>query len=229
MKIRCITVGEHNHSLNWLEWNIRQVPYLHQVGRCANVAQAEQMLQFQTFDLAIHDTLMPNSEEFKFTARHFPRPLVVFITTCKDQAIKAFDARALDYLLKPVTFERFLQTMEKALLFCSHPPDYEPEYIFIYIEYKLVKVVLADILYIEARRDYVRIHLRSDARPLVTRTTLKGIQDLLPARQFVRIHRSFIVSVSAISVIKKEWLTLKGVAGDLPISDGFKDNIKRRT
>lgn len=233
MKIRCITIGEYTNSLNWVEWNIRQVPYMHQVGRYANVTAAEQALQSQAIDLAILDIQLPNSEGLRFTAQHFPGPLVIFVTTCKDYAVEAFEAGALDYLLKPVTFERFLQAMNKAFLFCCrrHPVDLsdrkEPGsgYIFVYIEYKLVKIILADILYIEARKDYVRIHLRSDARPLVTRSTLKGIQDLLPAHQFVRIHRSFIVSVSDISVIKKEWLTLKGVAGDLPISDGFKDNI----
>jgi two-component system, LytTR family, response regulator len=230
-----MAVDDEKFALDFLEDNIKRVPYLHLMAKCKNAFEAGHILQSEQIDLIILDIQMPGLDGLEFVKRQFPRPLIIFITAYENYAVEAFNVEAIDYLVKPVAFERFLQATNKALLFFSYNQSLihnnllnsDPEFIFINVEYNLVRVVLSDVLYIEGLKDYIRIHLCSSKRALLTRVTLKGMQELLPERKFLRIHRSFIVAMSAIAVIKKDSVLLVERNIELPISEGYKDSINR--
>ncbi|MEP6750000.1 MAG: response regulator transcription factor [Bacteroidota bacterium] len=235
MKLRCIAIDDENLALEFLADNINRVSYLELVAKCRNAFEAGHILKKEKIDLIILDIQMPGLNGLQFIERQFPRPLVIFVTAYDHHALEAFNVDAIDYLVKPVSFDRFLQATNKALLFSSYNQSVainktlvpEPEFIFINVEYNLVKVVLADILYIEGVKDYIRVNLRSGKWPLLTRITMKGIQELLPEKRFLRIHRSYIVSLTAIYIIKKDTILLTGTDIELPVSDGYKNNVQK--
>ncbi|MBC8033525.1 MAG: DNA-binding response regulator [Chitinophagaceae bacterium] len=231
MKLRCIAIDDEKLALDLLEDNINRVPYLQLVAKCRNAFEAAPVLASEKIDLIILDIQMPGLNGLQFIERQLPRPIVIFVTAYDNYAIDAFNVDAIDYLVKPVTFERFLQATNKALLYSSYNlsnasfPAADPEFIFINVEYNLVKVVISDVVYIEGMKDYIRIHLHSNARPLLTRISMKSIQELLPFTKFVRIHRSYIVSIAAISIIRKDSLILQPSHLELPVSSGYKNDI----
>ncbi|MGC4035438.1 MAG: LytTR family transcriptional regulator DNA-binding domain-containing protein [Chitinophagaceae bacterium] len=134
------------------------------------------------------------------------------------------------YLVKPVAFERFLQATNKALLFSSyrsslHSKPNSPESIFINVDYALVKISLSEIMYVEGMKDYIRIHCLPPRKPVITKVTMKGMQEILPGDRFMRIHRSFIVSTASIQVIKKDSIILTGDQTELPVSDTYRPSV----
>jgi len=225
MKLNCIAVDDEKYALELLADNINRVPYLNLVARCKNATEAAAAISNNKVQLIFIDIQMPGVNGLQFIETMSPRPLVIFITAFDNYALKAFSVDAIDYLVKPVSFERFLQATNKALSFSSYqvqPVVVEPEFIFINVEYNLVKLVLSDILYMEGVKDYIKIHFTDPKKTLLTRNTMKGIMEILPATQFVRIHRSYIVSLKSISVIRKDSILLLDHQTALPISDSHR-------
>lgn len=233
--LRCVAVDDETFARELLADNIRQIPFLELVAVCSNAMEVMEVLHRQPVDLLFIDIQMPGISGLQFVRNARPAPMIVFVTAYEHYAVDAFAVDAVDYLLKPVTFERFLQSANKALLHAGsrHTPKPalapEPEYIFIHAEYNLVKVVLAQINYIEGFKDYIKIHLSQSDRPLITKSTMKAMEELLPAGRFVRVHRSYIVSLSAIHLIKKDSIRLLGGNTELPIGENYKEKITALT
>lgn len=223
MKIKCIAIDDEKFALELLADNINRVPYLQLIATCKNTSEAMVIMQTTEVDLIFIDIQMPGTNGLQFIEKMIRKPLVIFVTAYDHYALKAFNADAIDYLVKPVSFERFLQATNKALAFANvQQPQIalqEPAFIFIHVEYNLVKVVLSDIIYIEGLKDYVKIHLQTPRKTLLTRNTMKGILEILPASQFIRIHRSYIVSFASISMIKKDTILLSDQQTSLPLSE----------
>jgi DNA-binding LytR/AlgR family response regulator len=138
----------------------------------------------------------------------------------------------VDYLLKPVSFERFMKACNKAhdrFLRQSQMPapagDPQPDHFFVNVEYTLVKVLIADILYIEGLKDYIKIHVASSKKPVITRMSMKAIEEKLPPAQFVRTHKSFIIAASRITAIKRDLVCLGEL--ELPLSEFYKGNLDK--
>jgi two-component system, LytTR family, response regulator len=235
--MRCIAVDDEPLALDLLEDNISQVPYLEFVGRCRNAFEAIELIQKEkaenrTIDLIFLDIQMPGITGVQFLKSMVTNPMVIFITAYDQFALEGFDLNVIDYLLKPVSFERFLKACNKAnelqqLKLNSQSPKINiEEHFFVNAEYSLVKIKYSDILYIEGLKDYVKIYISSQTRPIITRMTMKSIEEKFSSLPFMRIHKSYIVSLNKIESIRN----LKISIGThlIPVSEQFSDELLRR-
>ena len=161
------------------------------------------------------------------------KPLIVFTTAFDQFAIEGYKVNAIDYLLKPFNYEEFLRAASKARTLRSSktetvqkPTGETADYIFLKVEYQLVKVMLADIRYIEGLKDYVKVHLESKEHPILSLSSLKSMEEKLPEKQFMRIHRSYIVNLQKIDSITKTYLQIG--KEQLTISENYRDVFHAR-
>ena len=235
--MRCIAVDDEPLALDLLEDNISQVPYLEFVGRCRNAFEAIELIQKEKaenreIDLIFLDIQMPGITGVQFLKSMISNPMVIFITAYDQYAIEGFDLNVVDYLLKPVSFERFLKACNKAnelqqLKINSLSPKINiEEHFFVNAEYSLVKIKYADILYIEGLKDYVKIYISTQSRPIITRMTMKSIEEKFSSLPFMRIHKSYIVSLNKIESIRNLKITIGTHL--IPVSEQFSDELLRR-
>ena len=154
--------------------------------------------------------------------------MIIFVSAYKEHALEGFNLDAVDYLLKPVSFERFLKACNRAQelfnLQQKHlSKDEHPGYFFVYVEYNQVKVTIADILYIEGMKDYVKIFTSASARPVITKMSLKSLEEKLAAHRFLRIHKSYIVSADKVTAVKRDLICIGNT--ELPLSETYRPNI----
>jgi DNA-binding LytR/AlgR family response regulator len=226
--IRCLAVDDEMLALDLLEDNIRMVPSLELVKRCKNAFEALEIMQKEPIDLIFLDIQMPGLTGLQFLQSLTIQPMVILITAYEKFALDGFNQNVLDYLVKPVSFERFLKAANKAIALHalkskSLTSEAEPDYLFVNSEYNLVKIVLADITHVEGLKDYIKIHLSSVPKPVITRLSLKSIEERLSAKKFIRVHKSFIVSVDKINSIRNNRIKL--VNAEVPISEFYRDNL----
>jgi DNA-binding LytR/AlgR family response regulator len=230
--MRCIAVDDEKLALDLLADNIRQVPYLALVKRCKNAREAAEVLQAEKIDLAFLDVQMPGLNGLQFVQTLIEPPMIILVTAYEQYALEGFNLDVVDYLVKPVALERFIKACNKAkalfdLKQAKNTPIKEnaPDHFFVNVEYGLVKIVLDDILYIEGLKDYIKIHLASATHPVITRMTLKAMEEKLPTGQFIRTHKSYIVSIPKVTSIKRDLLYIG--AKEIPVSESYKESIAR--
>ena len=228
--LRCLAIDDEPLALELLEDNIRQVPYLKLEGTCSNAFEALKFLQEQTVDLIFLDIQMPGLTGLQFIQSLTNRPMIILITAYEKFALEGFNLDVVDYLVKPVPLDRFIKACNKAWeLFnlrskkAENPSSSEPEFFFVNVEYSLVKVEFTDIQWIEGLKDYIRIYLKSSSKPIITRMSMKAIEEELPSSKFIRVHKSFIVSVSAITSVRKNSIFIG--AEEIPVGENYKDSV----
>jgi two-component system, LytTR family, response regulator len=235
--MRCIAVDDEPLALDLLEDNIRQIPYLEFVGRCRNAFEAMELMQTEkaenrSIDLIFLDIQMPGITGVQFLKSMVSNPMVIFITAYEQYALEGFELNIVDYLLKPVSFERFLKATNKAhelfqLKTITVPAKINlEEHFFVNAEYSLVKIRYADILYIEGLKDYIKIYLSTQSRPVITRMTMKSIEEKFATMPFMRIHKSYIVSLNKIESIRNLKITIGTHL--IPVSEQFSEDLMRR-
>jgi DNA-binding LytR/AlgR family response regulator len=232
--LRCIAVDDEPLALELLEDNISKVPYLNLVATCSNAMEAMKLLQEQTVDLIFLDIQMPGLTGLQFIQSLSNRPMIILITAYEKFALEGFNLDVVDYLVKPVSLDRFVKACNKAFeLFQlknrskENNSEAAPDYFFVNVEYSLLKVVRSDIKYIEGLKDYIKIHLNSSAKPVVTRMSMKAMEEQLPAGQFIRIHKSYIVSVAFITSVRKSSVMIGNE--ELPVSETYQDTLMKLT
>lgn len=229
--MNCLAIDDEKLVLDLLEDNIRQVPYLNLVKACRNAMEATAVLQSTPVDLLFLDIQMPGLSGLQFL-NSLPNPPMTILVTAYDQyAMEGYNLDVVDYLLKPVSFERFLKACNKAherfQLKQQQQPGMSPapDHFFVNVEYTLVKVSLADILYVEGLKDYIKIHVASSKKPVITRMSMKAIEEKLPADKYVRTHKSFIIAAGRITSIKRDLVCLGEL--ELPLSEFYKGNLEK--
>jgi DNA-binding LytR/AlgR family response regulator len=225
--IRTLLVDDEYLALNLLEAYAQQVPDLALVGKEKLPMKALERLQNEPIDLLFLDIQMPILSGNNLIKTLSNPPLVVFTTAYSEYAIEAFELNVVDYLLKPFPFERFLQAVQKArqLLNARQAPvaaAAAPSFLSLKVDGKLVKVALDDILYIEGLKEYVRFVCTGN-RKYVTLESLRNLEEQLPAQQFSRVHKSYIVAHSKVSALDGNMLEVGTVK--IPISRGKRDEI----
>lgn len=228
--MNCIAVDDEKLVLDLLVDNIQRVPFLHLVKRCKNAMEAAEALQNETVNLIFLDIQMPGLSGLQFLESLSRPPMVIFVTAYKEYALEGFNVQAVDYLLKPVSFERFLKACNKAhdlfnLQNSSTQKDPVADYFFVYVEYNQVKIMISDILYIEGMKDYVKIFLDNVSRPVMTRMSLKSLEEKLTGHQFVRVHRSYILSAKKITAIKRDLVCIGAI--ELPLSETYRPDLEK--
>ena len=232
--MRCIAVDDEKLVLDLLVDNIQQVPYLQLVKACKNAMEATAVLQKEKVDLIFLDIQMPRLSGLQFIQTLQQPPMVILVTAYEQYALEGYNLNVVDYLLKPVSFERFLKACNKAKeLFdlknentVTQKADL-PDHIFVNVEYTLVKILFSDILFVEGYKDYIKIHLASSMKPVLTKMSLKAMEEKLPADKFIRIHKSYIVAANKITVIKRDLIYIG--SNEIPVSDFYKENLARIT
>ncbi|GHB61576.1 DNA-binding response regulator [Persicitalea jodogahamensis] len=185
-------------------------------------------LQENKVDALFLDINMPDLTGLELASQLVEPPMVIFTTAHKKFALEGFELNALDYLLKPIDLERFRRTVQKIKEYHQfRNPDSEakPTSLYVRSEYRLVRVALGDIVYIEGLSDYIKIHLKSSPHPLLTLMTLKGILDELPESVFRRIHRSYIVAIDQVQSIQNRKVQMSNGI-ELPISQSYGDFVE---
>jgi DNA-binding LytR/AlgR family response regulator len=229
MKLSCIAIDDESLALELLEDNIRQVPYLELVAGFNRPMEAMEYLQQHEIDLVFIDIQMPGITGLQFIQSLPQKPMYILVTAYEKFALEGYNLNVVDYLLKPVAMDRFVKACNKAMdLFRlkasgSKMQADEPKYFFVNADYKLIKVEFTDIIWIEALKDYLKIHLHSNKNPLVTRMSMKSIEDQLPQSQFIRIHKSYIISKSAITAVKKTSVFIGEL--ELPVGELYRDAV----
>ena len=178
-------------------------------------------------DLLFLDIKMPSMSGIQLHEQLPQETMVIFTTAHSDYAVEGFNLKAIDYLMKPFTPDRFMQAVNKAFdyhSFLREKDNASAQYLFIRADYSLIKISIADILYIEGLDDYLKIHLPG-RKPVVARMTMKAMLEKLPPKEFVRVHRSFIIPMSKIESIRNKVISLAGI--EIPIGTSFEDNFQK--
>ena len=242
--VSCIAVDDEPLALALLCTFIEQTPFLKLVGRYGSGVEALQGLHQLTekVDVAFLDIQMQELtglEMARVLGQQATPPRIVFTTAFPQFALEGYKVDALDYLVKPFNYEEFLRAANKARAYAelAHasaqvstpaPPEATPpeeDYLFLKVEYQLVRVALSDILYIEGLKDYVKVHLKSAPRPLLSLMSLRAMEEKLPARRFLRIHRSFIVALDKIEAVRR--LTVQIGTETIPVGEQYKEAFQQ--
>ena len=229
--IRCIAIDDEPLALELLADNISKVPYLRLIAACDNAMEAMKIMEEQPIDLIFLDIQMPGLTGLQFIQSMTVKPMIILITAYEKYALQGFDLNVTDYLVKPVSLDRFVNACNKAkelfVLRTQPRPANDAGFFFVNVDYSLVKIITADIVYIEGLKDYIKIHLKSSQRPIVTRMPMKTIEEQLPADAFIRIHKSYIVSIAYITAVRKSSVFIDTL--ELPVSENYRDTITALT
>jgi two-component system response regulator LytT len=243
MIINCIAVDDEPLALGLVCSFIEQTSFLNLVGRYASAVEALRAIHSQKVDIVFLDIQMPDLNGIELARvldnSKTNKPRIIFTTAYNQFALEGYRVDALDYLLKPFNYEEFLHAAHKALAYAelvekSATPTViqqvgaaaveeriEDEYLFLKVEYQLVRIALSDILYIEGLKDYVKVWLQSAEKPILSLTSLKSLEEKLPSKKFMRVHRSFIVSLDKINSITRNALQIGKV--NITVGDQYKE------
>lgn len=232
MKMNCIAVDDEPLALKLLEDNISKVAYLNLVASCANSFEAIKALEENAVDLIFIDIQMPGLTGLQFISTLENKPLVIFITAYKQYALESYDLSVVDYLVKPVAMDRFIKACNRAkeLHELKSAKDQTAsintkDFFFLNADYSQVKIMFNDIIWIEGVRDYIKIYLKSSNKPLLMRSSLKAIEPEIPSPKFLRIHKSYIVSVEGITSIRKNSVFIKDM--ELPVGETYREAVEK--
>ncbi len=237
--MKVIIVDDEPLALDVMETYVSRMPNLELVARCNNAFEANEALKNNEIDLMFLDIQMPQLTGIDFLKTLKTPPMVIFTTAYQQYAVEGFELNALDYLLKPISMDRFMKAVNKASeqYALHHKEDKtaaptegahaeeKPDYIFVKADKKLQRVKFSEILYIEGLKDYVII--RTETGRIISLQTMKSLEDKLPVAQFVRVHRSFIVGMDKIHAIVGNMVEVieKGLPKHLPIGKNYRDEL----
>ena len=225
-KIKCIITDDEPFARKGLQGYVGQIDFLDLKGVCENAVELNSLLKKEPVDLLFLDIEMPYMTGIDFL-RHFPgAPKVIFTTAYEKYALQGFELEVLDYLLKPIPFERFLRAANKAFDYFrgQQSPDVAQDHIFVKADSKLEKIPFADILFAEALENYVAIYL--PGKKIITHLTLKMLQEKLPASSFIQPHKSYLIAIGKIDSIEGNILHIDQY--QVPISKYQKEEIMEK-
>ena len=229
MTLHCLIVDEEPLALDLLERYVNKTPSLVLAGRCNSAFQALEMLDKTEIEIIFLDIQMPGLSGLEFSRGLQKGSKVIFTTAFEQFAQEGFKVEALNYLLKPVSYPEFLNTVNKAkrwfeLIEKAIVPEIRTS-IFVKTDYKLVQIELNSIQYIEGLKDYVKIYQENVEKPVITLMSLKSLEENLPDRMFIRVHHSFIVNLEKIRTIERNRIIFGN--NYIPISENFKEKFQR--
>ncbi len=235
MILNTVIVDDEPLALGLMESYVKKTPFLKLTGKYPNAVQAMREISTSEVDLLLLDIQMPELNGIEFSKMVNPYTRIIFTTAFDNYAVDSYRVNALDYLLKPISYPDFMKAAGKALQWfemarkSTEPPvqestpalpEKEMEIIYVKSDYKLVQVELRRVLYIEGLKDYIKIYLEDEPKPLLSLMSMKSMEELLPARKFMRVHRSFIVQKEKIKVVDRGRIVFDCTY--IPVSDSYK-------
>jgi DNA-binding LytR/AlgR family response regulator len=232
-KIRCIAIDDEPPALQLIADDISKISFLELVTTCSSSLEALEVLQKESVDLIFLDIQMPVLTGTQFLRSLRNPPLVIMTTAYEQYAIEGFELNVLDYLVKPISFERFEKAVNKVYhqfkllkgFLPVTPPAPEESFFFVHSEYKEIRINFSDVLYVEGFKDYVKIFIATQAPPILTRLNLKAVEGKLPASLFCRIHNSFIAGLSKIESFQKTQVFIR--QKPIPIGEKYAENFRK--
>lgn len=226
MEIRCIIVDDESLAREGLADYITKTAFLILVGEFKNASMARKYLEDHPVDLVFLDINMPGQNGLELLEELRDKPNIIFTTAYREYAAESYELEAVDYLVKPISFERFVKAVNKAyaLMNESARANKSDQYFFVKVDGVIVRVLLSDVLYIEGMKDYVRIH-RKDKSSLMTLVSLKNMEEQLPA-EFIRVHRSFIVNTLRVEAIEGNLLKID--SQEVPVAPQLRGEVLER-
>lgn len=226
MVLKCIAIDDEPPALELMRAYIEKTPELQLLQTFDDALSGGEFLRANAVDLLFVDINMPDITGLDLVRSLKERPMIIFTTAYKKFAHEGFELDAVDYLLKPISPDRFNRAVSKAVEYFSYKNrsgSGAQENLFVYSEYRMIKIPLQQIEYIESLEDYIKIHL-VEAKPVMTLMTMKNVLDKLPAGKFKRIHRSYIVSVDKVTSVQNRRARLQST--ELPISDSYSSFVQ---
>ena len=232
LKISCIAVDDEPMALSLVENYIEKTPFLELKTKCSSAIEAMQFIKEHPVDLLFLDIQMPDLSGIEFSKLLPENTRVIFTTAFDHYALDGFKVDAIDYLLKPFDYVEFLTASNKALKWFEllngittqqEIISKEKEFLFVKSEYKQLRIKLADVLYFEGLKDYIKIWLKDQPKPILTLMSLKSLEQELPQTQFMRVHRSFIVSLNNIDVIERSQIIINNQR--ITVSEQYKSKF----
>lgn len=216
VEITCMIVDDEPMAVNLVESYVDKTPYLTLKKKCNSAIEAMQFLNTEKVDLLFLDIQMPDLTGLEFSKMLSKETRVIFTTAFDQYALEGFKVEALDYLLKPFDYAEFLTAANKALDWftlvkgktATTKVSEAKEFLFVKSEYKQLRIKLADVLYFEGLKDYIKIWLKDNPKPILTLMSLKSLEEDLPSSQFMRVHRSFIVALKYVEVIERSQIII---------------------
>lgn len=228
--IQCLIVDDEAIARDILTTHLSKIANIHIVSQCKNALEAFNIINNHPIDLVFLDINMPEISGISFAKSINKNIKIIFTTAYRDYAVEGFELKAVDYLLKPVTFERLLQAINTYFEVYKNSTENiissteKNDFIFVKSDRKMIKIEFDDIIYIESLSDYIKLHLKETT--IVTRETITAVEAKLPSLNFIRIHRSFIVSLKQISSFTNEYVTVKNTS--LTISRSYKKDVLKQ-
>lgn len=222
--MKCLALDDEPLALEIIEDFAGKAPFPMQVKTFENAALALRYMQEEHVDLLFLDIKMPDITGIQFLKALKHPPMVIFTTAYQEYAMDGFNLDVVDYLLKPIPFERFIKAVTKAQEYqsvSSPNKSMDNDYIFVKTEYKIIKINLEDILYIEALKDYIKIYTPN--QPVLTLKSLKAFESRLPKDKFIRVHRSYLVAMNKINSVERNTVMIANQP--IPISEGYRDKF----
>lgn len=228
-QLKCIAIDDEPLAISLIESYVAKLPALKLLKTFEDALYASEFLQNNQVDLLFADINMPDINGIDLVKSLTVKPMVIFTTAYKNFAFEGFELQALDYLLKPIDFPRFSKAVEKAVDFYQYknaaPQQSDSASLYVYSEYRMIKIELNNIEYIESMEDYIKIHLLDQPKPILTLMALKKVLEKLPEDRFKRIHRSYVVALQQIKSIHNKKVQLK--SAELPVSSSYYELINQ--
>jgi two-component system, LytTR family, response regulator LytT len=231
MKITCVAIDDEPLAVKKISAYIQKTPFLELVAECRSAFEAMEIINTRTIQLLFIDINMPDLNGLEFVKSLTNKPYIVFTTAYSEYAVEGFQVDAADYLLKPVTYSGFLKAANKVKNLIELNANSQKEnvktaagHLFVKSEYKLIRIELDDIRYIESQHEYIKIHL-TNSNPVMTQLSMKTIEEQLPSDQFMRVHRSFIVNLKKVTVIERNRIVFDSKVY-IPVSDQYKEKLQ---
>ncbi|PWB27930.1 LytR/AlgR family response regulator transcription factor [Flavobacterium sp. HTF] len=232
--LKCIAVDDEPLALKLVETFIEQTPFLQLSCSCDNAVEALSLIREKQPDVVFLDINMPNLTGMELARllqdQPGPIPKIIFTTAYNHYAIEGYRVNAVDYLLKPFSYEEFLRAANKVLQLTEEASNHiqavtaDDEFIFLKVEYQWVRISLKEILYIESLKDYVKVHLDDSQKSMLSLISLKALEEKLPPSKFMRVHRSFIVSLDKINAITKNSIIIGKT--EITVGEQYKETFK---
>jgi len=228
--INCLIVDDEPLALDILESYVRKTPFLNLVGRCNGATEAMKFMATENIQLLFLDIQMPDISGIEFSQTLNDRFKIIFTTAFEQYALEGFKVNALGYLLKPFSYAEFLEIANRAkewfdlVTRSTQSTEIKDNSLFVKSEYKIVRIGFDEISYIEGLKDYVKFYIDGKDRPILSLMSLKNLEEKLPEKRFMRVHRSFIVNLEKIEIIQRNEIIF-GKA-NIPVADKYKDKFQ---
>ena len=234
MNIKCLLVDDEPLALDILEGYVKTTPFLELVARCTSAIEAIQKIEEEDIDLVFSDIQMPNLTGMEFSKMLVnKKPKIIFTTAYEEFALESYKVNAIDYLVKPIDYSEFFSAASKAKEIIlgkstgssASTHSYNDDYIFVKSDYKLVKIELKDLIYVEGLKDYVKFYTVNSEKPILSLMSMKSLEEELSDKNFMRVHRSFIVNLKKVSTVERNRIVFGKKY--IPISEKYKENFQK--